>query len=193
MTPGQQPDAGIEQRHGGDLAARQHVVADRNLLEPAALDHALVDAFEAAADDDAPGPVGQRRDPRLRQRRAARAHQQARPRVACAALASIAAARRRRASPCRARRRPACRRPCDACRSHDRGCRPPRATTVRRRAPCRRGSRRAGPGNISGKIVSTVARHMVKLRLACAKFLCCHHPRERMIPVITATEIWQRR
>ncbi len=47
----QQPDAGVDQCHRRDLAARQHVVADRNFLQAARIDDALVDALEPAADD----------------------------------------------------------------------------------------------------------------------------------------------
>ena len=75
----QQPDAGVDQRHGGDFAARKHVIADRNLLEPAGLDHPLVDALEPAADDQRPRPGGEFHHPRLGQWPTARAHQQARP------------------------------------------------------------------------------------------------------------------
>ena len=33
MTPGKQPHAGIDQRHGGDFAAGQHIIADRDLFQ----------------------------------------------------------------------------------------------------------------------------------------------------------------
>ncbi|MNS78737.1 hypothetical protein D3C72_1123670 [compost metagenome] len=41
---------GIEQRHGRDLAARQHEVAEADLVGDARVDEALVDAFVASAD-----------------------------------------------------------------------------------------------------------------------------------------------
>src|SRR5688500_947173 len=52
---GDETHDGLEQRHGGDLAAGKHVVADRDLLETARLDDALVDALEPSADDDGAG------------------------------------------------------------------------------------------------------------------------------------------
>src|SRR5262245_27047013 len=74
----EEPHAGIDQAEGRDLAAGEHVVADRDFLEPARFDHALVNALEAAAQNERTGTVRERFDARLRQRRAARAHQQAR-------------------------------------------------------------------------------------------------------------------
>src|SRR5215510_13183606 len=65
---GKEPDAGVEQGEGCNLPTRKHVIADRNLLEAAPFDQALVDALEAAAQDDGAGPVGQRRDPALGER-----------------------------------------------------------------------------------------------------------------------------
>ena len=47
-----QPHAGIDQHLRGKLATRQHVIADRDLLDVARFDHALVDALEAAAQQD---------------------------------------------------------------------------------------------------------------------------------------------
>ena len=64
ITPGQQPYAGVDQRHGGDFAARQHIIADRDLFQPARRDHPLVDPLEPAADQDDAGPGGERLDPR---------------------------------------------------------------------------------------------------------------------------------
>src|SRR5262249_41885823 len=46
---GQQPHAGVEQDNGRDLPTRKHVIADRNLLEAAPFDQALVDTLEAPA------------------------------------------------------------------------------------------------------------------------------------------------
>ena len=70
------------QRHGGDLAARQHVIADRHLLEPAAGDDALVDALEPPADHDRARPGRERAHARLAEGRPARAEEQLRSRVA---------------------------------------------------------------------------------------------------------------
>ena len=78
MTPGSSRTHGVEQRHRGDLAAGKHVVADRNFFELARFDHPLVDALEAAADDERAGAARELAHARLRERRAARAHQQAR-------------------------------------------------------------------------------------------------------------------
>ena len=52
MTPGRSRTQASISDHGRDLAARQHVVADRDLFELPRLDHALVDALEPAAHDD---------------------------------------------------------------------------------------------------------------------------------------------
>src|SRR5262245_50224932 len=79
---GQQPDAGIDESHGRDLSAREHVVADRHLLEIAAFDQPLIDALETTAQDDGAGSLRQLRDPLLLQWHATGAHQQARARVA---------------------------------------------------------------------------------------------------------------
>ena len=49
---GQQPHAGIKQHQRGRLAAGQDVVADADFLHPAGVDHALVDALVAAAQQD---------------------------------------------------------------------------------------------------------------------------------------------
>src|SRR5713226_4028484 len=80
--PRQEPDAGVQQDESRDLPAREHVVADRDLLELATLDHTLVDALEAAAEDDGAGPFGQRFDLGLRERNSTWAHHQARARIA---------------------------------------------------------------------------------------------------------------
>ncbi len=157
---GNQPDAGVDQRQRGRFAARQHEIAERDFLELARRDQPLIDALEAPAHDDGAGTGSQLAHARLRQRRAARAHQQARARIGRQWNRARAPAHRP-SSPCRGRRRPAYRRRCGACRWRDRGCRWPRATTVWRPALCRRGSTASGPGNISGKIVRTLARHIV--------------------------------
>ena len=78
---GDQPHAGVEHGERRDLAARQHVVADRHLDQPAAGDDALVDALETRADDDEPRPRRPFARLALGERRAARAHDQPRPLV----------------------------------------------------------------------------------------------------------------
>ena len=148
---GHQPHAGIDQRHGGDLAAGQHVIADRDLFESARLDHPLVDALEAAADHDGAGAVRQRLDAGLRQRRAARATsagegapslrrgiERAGEHVGLHHHAGAAAGRRVVDGAVLVGR-------------EARGCRRRRATTGRRRAPCRRGSGRAVPETCPGR------------------------------------------
>ena len=108
-------------------------------------------------------PGGEFGDARLRQRLAARAHQQAR--AACRAAPRRARAPARRpSSPCRARRRPACRRRCGACRSA--WSRMSMASSDQRSdasaLPARLDA--SGPGNISGKIVSDArAPHRLSL------------------------------
>src|SRR5262249_52168087 len=79
---GEEPHAGVDEGEGRDFPTRKDVIADRNLLEAAPFDQALVDALEAAAEDDGAGPVGQRRDPALGERNPARAHDKARARIA---------------------------------------------------------------------------------------------------------------
>ena len=132
---GKQPHAGIEQHHGGDLAAGQHVIADRDLFEAARLDDALVDALEAAADDDDAGTGREI---------AARGFGSAACRAGSSAAAGADRRRarprrwprraRRSAGPCRGRRRPAYRRRCGGGRCRGRGCFVPRAT----RSPAQR-------------------------------------------------------
>ncbi len=46
---GQEPDAGVDQRDRRRLAARKHEIAEAQLLDPARLDHPLVDALETSA------------------------------------------------------------------------------------------------------------------------------------------------
>ena len=78
----QQPHDRVEQNQRRRLAAGQDIVADRNLLQGTRLDHPLVDAFEAAADDQCTRPNRQLAHLGLRQRPSARAHQQPWPRIA---------------------------------------------------------------------------------------------------------------
>ena len=56
---GQQPHAGVQQHQRRQLAAGQHVVADADLLSAARVDHALVDALVAPAQQPHAGPGGQ--------------------------------------------------------------------------------------------------------------------------------------
>src|SRR5436309_15593294 len=49
---GHEPAHGVDQRHGGDLAAALHVVADRDLARGEAGKEPVVDPLVAAADDD---------------------------------------------------------------------------------------------------------------------------------------------
>ena len=79
---GQKPDHRVEQHHRGDLAAGQHIVADRDFAQAPPLDDPLVDALEAAADDQRPLARRERADEILGQRPATRAHQQARTQIA---------------------------------------------------------------------------------------------------------------
>ena len=133
---GQQPDAGVDQRQSGDFAARKHVIPDRNLLEPAGLDHPLVDR------------------PRTGRRRSAVRARRRVPRPATGSMADPAGSSageadpgrcqrrrwhppaRRRAAPCRGRRRPGCRRRCGGGRWPRPGCPAPPAPTARTPAPC---------------------------------------------------------
>ena len=79
---GQQPHDRVEQRDRGRLAAGQDEVADGDLLQPSAIDDALVYPFEASAQDDGAGSGREFAHARLGQRFAARAHEQARARIA---------------------------------------------------------------------------------------------------------------
>ncbi len=111
----------------------------------------------------APGRCASCGDARLRQRRAARAHQQARALYRRERRRARAPARRP-SSPCRDRRRPACRRRCGACRWRDRGCRWRRATRCRPSAlPARLCP--SGPGKHFRKNREyRMARHIVNRR-----------------------------
>ncbi len=147
---GDQPHAGIEQDQRRHLAAREDVVADRDLGQPAPLDHPLVDTLETSADDDdalARHPVAHLA---LRQRPPARRHQQPRARI-------TGRERRRRsprpahrsAAPSPPRRRPDCRRHCGAGRCRGRGSGASPATRAPAQSlPRQRHAER--PGNISG-------------------------------------------
>ena len=75
---GQKPDAGIHQSQRGNFPARQHEVAERNLLHSARADQAFVDPLETCADNNGTEAMGELRDATLRQRRPAWAHEQAR-------------------------------------------------------------------------------------------------------------------
>ena len=66
--PRDQAHAGLDQGHGGDLAPRQHEIAQADFFDGTRLDRPLVQAFKAAAEQDgartgrqvrapAPGPV----------------------------------------------------------------------------------------------------------------------------------------
>src|SRR5262249_40225886 len=129
----------------------------------------FVDALEAAAEDDGAGSVGQRRDPNLGERNPARAHDKARARIAGGrGRVPGAGAHGGAHHPARA-----------AAGGGGGGgagrCGPPgggvaagcarmsTASSVHRPAvsalPARLKS--SGPGNISGKMVRMVARHMM--------------------------------
>ncbi|EGE57287.1 hypothetical protein RHECNPAF_4460059 [Rhizobium etli CNPAF512] len=75
---GQDADDRIEHDQRRRLAAGQHVVTDRDFFQSACFDHPLVDALEAAADDNDAVACRKFAHALLRQRPAARAHQQAR-------------------------------------------------------------------------------------------------------------------
>ena len=75
---GEQAHAGIDQHHGGEFAAREHIIADRCFDEVAPRDHPLVHALEAAAYRHDPAPSGQFAHACLRERRAAGGQQQTR-------------------------------------------------------------------------------------------------------------------
>ena len=67
-----QPNASIEQDHRAKLAARQDIVADADGFEIARLEDALVETFEAAAQEDRSAAGGESADAGLGQRSAAR-------------------------------------------------------------------------------------------------------------------------
>lgn len=82
----QDTDDGVKKRQRRRLTAGEDVIADRHFLEPARLDHPLVDTFETAADDDRTFTRCQFAHALLGQRLAARAHQEAR---ACIAIRNM--------------------------------------------------------------------------------------------------------
>ncbi len=68
---GQQPHTAIHHRHGRDLAARKHEIADRDLLQRLGLDDALVDALETPAHQHHARTLSQLPTARLTERRSA--------------------------------------------------------------------------------------------------------------------------
>src|SRR6185503_15346474 len=74
--PGKQPNASVQEGESGRLAARQHIIADRDRDYRARLIEALVDPLEAAAEDGDARAGGEIADQRLVERPAARAHHQ---------------------------------------------------------------------------------------------------------------------
>src|SRR5687768_13189321 len=60
--PGKQPNASVKQHHRADLAAGEHIVADRYRFDRARLEDPLVESFEATAEDDRPLALGQLAD-----------------------------------------------------------------------------------------------------------------------------------
>src|SRR6185437_504879 len=69
---GQQANDRIEQRDRRRLATREDEIAEAELFDLMRLDHALVDAFEAAAEQPHARPFGQRSNARLSEARPAR-------------------------------------------------------------------------------------------------------------------------
>ncbi len=59
QNAGQQPHHRFEQDHRGNLAPGEHVIADRDLFEPPAIDHPLVDPLEPSTYDDGTRPISQ--------------------------------------------------------------------------------------------------------------------------------------
>jgi len=56
---GEQADGGVQQGQSGDFAAGEDIVADADFLGVAGFDDALVDAFEAATEEDDAGAGGE--------------------------------------------------------------------------------------------------------------------------------------
>src|SRR3954452_15852950 len=50
--PGKQPHASIQDHHRSELAAGEHIVADRHRIDGACFEDSLVEALEAAAQKD---------------------------------------------------------------------------------------------------------------------------------------------
>ena len=148
---GNQPHAGVDQRQRRDLAAGQHVIAERDFLELARRDQPLVDALEAAADDDRAGAAAP-----ARRRAPASAARRAGSSAGAGAVVVRHAHRARAAStsafitmpgPPPAGVSSTVRCLSVACVADVDGVERPEPAP----APCRRGSAPSGPGNISGK------------------------------------------
>ena len=80
---GQQPHAGVDHRHRGDLPAREHVVTDAELGNATAFQHTLVNSLETAADQRDAGAACQRLHLLLSQRGTAGREQEARRATLC--------------------------------------------------------------------------------------------------------------
>ncbi len=187
-----QPDAGVEQHQRRDLAARQHVIADRDLLRgrglrsrarprPRTAPHRIDRAGRRAP---APRPaawVSGR--PRGLISRRGRGHPPA-PRRSRAPA-------HRPSSPCPGRRRPACRRPCGACRCRIRGCRWSSSDQVPAASALPARLTPSGPGNMSGKMVSTHGARQVMVRLR--PFGRCEPMHSQSPPAIRYDDLAHRR
>ena len=136
MTPGQEPHAGIEQHHGRDLAAREHVIADRDFFEAARLRSPARPRPRTVRRPGRRPARRQLRDPLLGQWPAARRHQKARAIVSrTAPTASIARASTSAFITMPAPPPAGVSSTCDACRARARGYRAPRATRCPPPAP----------------------------------------------------------
>ena len=153
---GHQARRRLDDRHGRDLAAAQHVVADRQLLADLVA-RTLVDTLVAAADEQdrrAP-PASSRATPWSNRRPCGESRMQRMSGLGLAQRAHRADHRLGLEAPSPRRRRRARRPPGDA---GLRCARAGRARAARRRRPRARARRHrlpSGPGNTSGKIVST--------------------------------------
>ena len=150
ITPGSSRMQASRRTRAAGLAARKHIVADRDGHDRPRLEQPLVDSLETAAQDRHSGAGGELAHQALGQRLAARGHGQQR-RFGPPLEHMVDRRRRARppASPSPPRPRPACRRPSDACRSRNRGSAPSRATRCRRprrgRPGCARAARETSP------------------------------------------------
>src|SRR3954447_11348391 len=79
--PGKQSHASIEDHHGAKLAAREDVVADRDLFERSRVEDSLVEPLEAAGEEDDALAGGEFANTGLRQRLASRGERHHRPPV----------------------------------------------------------------------------------------------------------------
>ena len=169
----QQTDDGIQQDQRSGFATRQNVIAEADFFHLARVDHALVDAFVTAAQQDHAVAAGESA-PRPPARNAGRA----------ASGTASAVHRRRRslphrphpaAAPCPRRRRTAYRQRNDAgrWRSREFGWFP--VTRCHFPKPSRRGNGRAGPGNISGNRVRMEARQVMRRAPSCRGDSRRHH------------------